>query len=39
MNEFKLPEKWCVKTNASNWKILFDWAGFTWDWNNARSTK
>jgi len=38
MSEFKLPEKWCVKTDRENWKVLFDWANFTWDWSYAVTT-
>lgn len=28
-----LPRKWCVEATKENWKILFEWAKFTWDWN------
>lgn len=37
MSDFKLPEKWCVELKNDNWKILFNWAGFTWEWNMCAS--
>lgn len=31
--EFVLPEKWCIKSNISNYKFIKKWAGYDW-WNN-----
>lgn len=33
MNE--LPMYWCVEATNNNWKVLFKWANFSWQWRNV----